>query len=83
MEHAPMMDLVPATTRVFLFHSYNAAADPSTAMNAVNEWLARDRSVGKYPNVRVKDITVTSDGQGGVYTLVVVDLGVTPEAVGA
>ncbi len=74
-----MMDLVPATTRVFLFHSYNAAADPSTAMNAVNEWLARDRSAGKYPNVIVKNISITSDGQGGVFTLVTVDLGVAAE----
>ncbi|MGI9255032.1 MAG: hypothetical protein ACR2J8_14915 [Thermomicrobiales bacterium] len=75
-----MKDLVPATTRVFLFHSYNAAADPSTAMNAVNEWLARDRTTGKYPNVTVKDISITSDGQGGVFTLVVVDLGVAADA---
>jgi hypothetical protein len=69
------MDLVPADTRVFLFHSPNAALDPGASMNAVNEWLSRDRSAGRYPNLRIRDITVTPDGSGGVYTLVVCDLG--------
>lgn len=75
-----MMNLVPATTRVFLFHSPAAAADPMNAMNAVNEWLARDRSAGRYPNLRVLDITVAPDGAGGVYTLLVCDLGLTADA---
>ena len=77
-----MQDLVPASTRVFLFHTANAAADPGAAMNSVNEWLARDRSTGRYPNLRIKNITVTPDGAGGVYTLVVCDLGTVNE-VGA
>jgi len=74
-----MQDLVPASTRVFLFHTASAAADPGSAMNPVNEWLARDRSTGRYPNLRIKNITVTPDGGGGVYTLVVCDLGVVAE----
>ncbi len=70
-----MMDLVPADTRVFLFYTPNAAMDPGAAMNAVNEWLSKDRSAARYPNLRVRDITVTSDGANGVYTVVVCDLG--------
>lgn len=69
------MDLVPSDTRVFLFHSANAARDTSGAMDAVNEWLSKDRSQGQYANLSVKDISVTSDGSGGVYTIVVCSLG--------
>ncbi len=70
-----MMDLPPSDTRVFLFHSPGAAMDPGNAMNAVNEWLTKDRSSSPYPNLKIRDITVTPDGQGGVFTLVVCDLG--------
>lgn len=69
------MDLVPADTRVFLFHSPNAAQDTSGAMDAVNSWLSKDRSQGPYANLSVRDITVTPDGAGGVYTIVVCTLG--------
>lgn len=75
------MDLVPADTRVFLFHSANAARDTSGAMDAVNEWLSKDRSQGAYANLSVKDITVTPDGSGGVYTIVVCSLGRTVDVV--
>jgi hypothetical protein len=37
--------------------------------------LGKDRSDSPYPNLRVKDISVTPDGSGGVYTLVVCTLG--------
>ena len=33
----------PADTRVFLFHSPNAAADASGAMDKVNAWLGKER----------------------------------------
>lgn len=69
------MDLVPADTRVFLFHSPNAALDTSGAMDTVNGWLSKDRSQGAYANLRVRDITLTPDGSGGVYTVVVCTLG--------
>ena len=69
------MNLVPADTRVFLFHSPNAAHDTSGAMDDVNQWLSKDRSQTPYANLRVSDITVTSDGSGGVYTIVVCTLG--------
>lgn len=68
-------DLSPADTRVFLFHSRNAAADANGAMDDVNTWLGKDRSGSPYSNLRVRDITVTPDGQGGVYTMVVCTLG--------
>jgi hypothetical protein len=69
------LDLVPADTRVFLFHSPNAARDTSGAMDSVNQWLSKDRSQGPYANLSVRDITVTPDGSGGVYTIVVCSLG--------
>lgn len=69
------MDLLPVDTRVFLFHSPNAARDTSGAMDGVNQWLSKDRSQGAYANLTVRDITVTPDGAGGVYTVVVCTLG--------
>lgn len=75
------MDLIPADTRVFLFHSPNAAHDTSGAMDDVNQWLSKDRSQGPYANLSVRDITVTPDGAGGVYTIVVCTLGRAAEAV--
>jgi len=75
------VDLVPSDTRVFLFHSANAARDTSGAMDAVNEWLSKDRSQGPYSNLSVKSISVTPDGSGGVYTIVVCSLGRTVEVV--
>jgi hypothetical protein len=69
------MDLAPADTRVFLFHSPNAARDTSGAMDGVNQWLSKDRSQGPYANLAVRDITLTPDGSGGVYTVVVCTLG--------
>jgi hypothetical protein len=74
------MDLVPADTRVFLFHSPNAAHDTSGAMDGVNAWLSKDRMQSPYANLRVNDITVTPDGAGGVYTIVVCTLGRVPES---
>ena len=68
-------DLSPADTRVFLFHSVNAAADAGGALEAVNSWLGKDRSGSPYANLRVRDVTVTPDGQGGVFTTVVCTLG--------
>jgi hypothetical protein len=70
-----MLDLIAGDTRVFLFHSPNAAADPGAAMDKVNAWLGKDRSTSPYANLRVKDISIASDGQGGVYTIVVCSLG--------
>lgn len=69
------MDLVPADTRVFLFHSPAASRDTSGAMDTVNQWLSKDRSSGPYANLRVREISVTPDGSGGVYTIVVCTLG--------
>ncbi len=68
-------DLSPADTRVFLFHAVDAADDASAAMDAVNTWLGKDRSGTAYANLRVRDITVTPDGRGGVYATVVCTLG--------
>jgi len=70
-----MLDLVAGDTRVFLFHSPNAAADAGAAMDKVNAWLGKDRSTSPYANLRVKDISISSDGQGGVYTIIVCSLG--------
>jgi len=74
------MELVPADTRVFLFHSANAAADAGGAMDAVNTWLSKDRSLSPYANLRVRDISLTPDGSGGVYTVVICSLGRTVDA---
>ncbi len=68
-------ELSPADTRVFLFHSKAAAADANGAMDAVNTWLGKDRSGTPYSNLKVRDITVTPDGSGGVFTMVVCTLG--------
>jgi len=68
-------DLSPADTRVFLFHAEDASADPGAALDAVNTWLGKDRSGGAYANLRVRDITVTPDGKGGVFTTVICTLG--------
>jgi hypothetical protein len=70
-----MYDLNPADTRVFLFHSANAAADPSAAMDNVNAWLGKDRSTSAYSNLKVRAINVTPDGSGGVYISVICTLG--------
>lgn len=68
-------DLSPADTRVFLFHSADSARVAGGAMDAVNSWLGKDRSGSPYSNLRVRDVSVTPDGQGGVYTTVVCTLG--------
>jgi hypothetical protein len=70
-----MLDLPAADTRVFLFHSPNASTDPGGAMDAVNQWLAKDRSGGAYANLRVKNIAIADDGKGGIYVTVVCSLG--------
>jgi hypothetical protein len=70
-----MLNVAAGEIRVFLFHSPNASADPKAAMDSVNAWLGRDRSTSQYPNLKIVDITVTPDGAGGVYTLVVCNLG--------
>lgn len=70
-----MIDLQAGDTRVFLFHSPNAATEPGGALDAVNQWLSKDRSATPYANLRVRDITVTADGAGGIYTTVVCSLG--------
>jgi hypothetical protein len=70
-----MYDLSPADTRVFLFHSADAAADPSAAMDKVNVWLGKDRSGSPYSNLKVKHIDVAPDGSGGVYVTVICTLG--------
>ncbi len=69
------LDLSPADTRVFLFHSPDSARSASDAMDAVNSWLGKDRSGSPYANLRVRDISVAPDGEGGVYTTVVCTLG--------
>ncbi len=69
------LDLSPADTRVFLFHSPESARSASDAMDAVNSWLGKDRSGSPYANLRVRDISVAPDGEGGVYTTVVCTLG--------
>ncbi|HEU0164390.1 MAG TPA: hypothetical protein VFQ54_05045 [Thermomicrobiales bacterium] len=68
-------DLSPADTSVLLFHSVDAAEDAGAAMDAVNTWLGRDRSGGAYANLRIRDVTVTPDGRGGVFTTIVCTLG--------
>jgi hypothetical protein len=75
-----MLDLTAGDTRVFLFHSPGASEDPGAAMDKVNNWLGKDRSNTAYSNLKVRDITITPDGQGGVFTAVVCSLGrsVTP-----
>ncbi|HET7094781.1 MAG TPA: hypothetical protein VFI22_14915 [Thermomicrobiales bacterium] len=78
-----MIDLRADDTRVFLFHSANATSDPGGAMDAVNAWLSKDRSTGPYANLRVRDISVTPDGQGGLFVTVVCSLGRVAEPVGA
>jgi hypothetical protein len=70
-----MYELNPADTRVFLFHSANAAADPSAAMDNVNAWLGKDRTTSAYSNLKVRTINVTPDGSGGVYISVICTLG--------
>mgnify|MGYP000865147504 CR=1 FL=1 len=69
------MDLVASDTRVFLFHSADAASDPGGAMDRVNAWLGKDRSDSQYPNLKIKDISLTPDGKGGVFTVVICSLG--------
>lgn len=73
------MNLMPANSRVFLFHSPTASSDANLAMNPVNEWLTKDRTGSRFPNLRVVNISVIPDGAGGVYTLVVCDLGMSRE----
>lgn len=68
-------DLSPADTRVFLFHSPDAEDNPGAALDAVNSWLGKDRSASAYSNLRVRDITVTPDGKGGVYATIICTLG--------
>ncbi|MFL5759624.1 MAG: hypothetical protein ACJ789_07795 [Thermomicrobiales bacterium] len=70
-----MLELPTGDTRIFLFHSPGAASDPGAAMDKVNAWLGKDRSTTQYANLRVRDITVTADGQGGVFTTIVCSLG--------
>ena len=70
-----MVDLMAGDTRVFLFHSADASADPGGAMEKVNAWLSKDRAGSPYANLRVQDITITADGAGGVYTTIVCSLG--------
>ena len=78
-----MIDLQASDTRVFLFHSADASADPGGAMDAVNQWLGKDRSTGPYANLRVRTISLTDDGHGGVYTMVVCSLGRAAQSVNA
>ena len=82
-ESVEVIDLLAADTRVFLFHSANAKSDPGGAMDAVNQWLSKDRSATAYANLRVRDITVTSDGGGGIYTTIVCSLGRAAETSAA
>jgi hypothetical protein len=70
-----MLDITAGDTRVFLFHSPGAAEDPGAAMDKVNNWLGKDRSMTQYANLKVRDIQVTSDGHGGIFTTVVCSLG--------
>lgn len=72
-----MLELPANDTRVFLFHSPDISSDPGGAMEQVNSWLGKDRSASKYSNLRVRDISVTPDGRGGVFTTVVCSLGQT------
>lgn len=70
-----MNELPAADTRVFLFRSPNASSDPTSAMDPVNAWLGKDRTSAQYPDLKIADITITPDGSGGVYTLIVCNLG--------
>ena len=70
-----MLDLPAADTRVFLFHGADAVSDPGGAMDRVNAWLGKDRSTSQYPNLKIRDIQITADGQGGVFTVVICSLG--------
>jgi hypothetical protein len=72
-----MLNLPANDTRVFLFHSPDITSDPGGAMEQVNSWLGKDRSASKYSKLQVRDISVTSDGRGGVFTTVVCSLGQT------
>ena len=76
-----MIDMPAGDTRVFLFHGADAATDPGGAMDKVNQWLGKDRSSTAYANLRVRDISVTADGHGGVFTTVVCSLGRSAEQV--
>ncbi|HEU0114388.1 MAG TPA: hypothetical protein VFQ80_06920 [Thermomicrobiales bacterium] len=78
-----MFELRADDTRVFLFHSANATTDPGGAMDAVNQWLSKDRSSGPYANLSVRDISVTPDGQGGLFVTVVCSLGRVPAVAAA
>lgn len=70
-----MLDLPASDTRVFLFHGADAVSDPGAAMDRVNAWLGKDRSTSQYPNLRIRDIQITADGQGGVFTVITCSLG--------
>ena len=78
-----MVDLQANDTRVFLFHSPDASSDPGGAMDAVNQWLSKDRAGGPYANLRVREVSLTGDGRGGVYTLVVCSLGRASQTITA
>jgi hypothetical protein len=78
-----MVDLPAGDTRVFLFHSPDAGGDPGGAMEKVNQWLGKDRAGTPYANLRVRDISITSDGSGGVYTVVICSLGRVTETAAA
>jgi hypothetical protein len=41
----------------------------------VNTWLGKDRSTTQYANLKIRDISVSSDGHGGVFTTVICSLG--------
>ena len=56
------MEIIPADTRVFLFHSPSAAHDTSGAMDDVNQWLSKDRSQGQYANLRVRELDIDALG---------------------
>ncbi len=70
-----MLDLSAADTRVFLFHSPEASSDPGAAMDKVNAWLGKDRSTTQYANLKIREITVSADGHGGIFTTVICSLG--------
>lgn len=70
-----MLNLTANDTRVFLFHTADAAEDPGGAMDKVNTWLGKDRTNSTYPNLKIAEISVVPDGKGGVYTVVVCSLG--------
>jgi len=80
-ESVPMLDLTAADTRVFLFHGADAVSDPGGAMDKVNAWLGKDRSTSQYPNLKIRDIQVTSDGQGGVFAVITCSLGAKAAAI--